>query len=438
MKKKRRKIILYSVIVLVSAIIVLIVFRTSDISPPYLSDLMIEYHPIPEDENALTILKEANILLDDFYDNTTLPDEVAFFIVPIDEYNPKDMEQLIAENTEVFKLFEKAIELKRLQFPEVTHLNQRIPYLAPLRHFNRLQINRSLHFFKNGDEKKAFDLLIDDVRFGTMIEKGGGDEIHFLVGRSIKGTALTRFREFLSETDLNSDSLRPYISELSNYSEDTEDYIFCLKSIFRLFSWMIDECSDRKMIEPDYIYYSHLWEHIVLRYYLKPNKTKLLLANGIRECISNAKDPTHWDETYKCSVPVIMSFKDFLLKGENSRGKDINSYQLAFINMTIESRKRAILSLNTTRLLIALKCYKLENGDLPDFLDELVPDYIDAVPIDDYDGKPLRYSKDKKIIYSVGPDMKDTGGPTIEELEKEDKPGSVLWNVDDPAFKIDF
>ena len=79
------------------------------------------------------------------------------------------------------------------------------------------------------------------------------------------------------------------------------------------------------------------------------------------------------------------------------------------------------------------------NGELPETLDELVSEYIDSVPIDGYDGKPLRYSKEKKIIYTIGHNLKDTGGPDPEELLKRRiKPGHISWRVDDPGILINF
>jgi hypothetical protein len=64
---------------------------------------------------------------------------------------------------------------------------------------------------------------------------------------------------------------------------------------------------------------------------------------------------------------------------------------------------------SSLQLLIALKCYKRATEALPESLTELVPEYIDAVPIDDYDGKPMTYSKEKRIIYTVGPWLEETG-----------------------------
>jgi hypothetical protein len=78
--------------------------------------------------------------------------------------------------------------------------------------------------------------------------------------------------------------------------------------------------------------------------------------------------------------------------------------------------------------LLALKIYKMRHDKLPESLSELVPEFFPQVPIDDFDGKPFRYLPDKKIIYSVGPGLKDFGGEARHK-------GSDDYNL---PFKIEF
>ena len=70
----------------------------------------------------------------------------------------------------------------------------------------------------------------------------------------------------------------------------------------------------------------------------------------------------------------------------------------------------------------------MRHDKLPESLSELVPEFLSQVPKDDFDGKPFRYLPDKKLIYSVGPDLKDDGGNGIEKHSE---------NYDIP-FKIEF
>jgi hypothetical protein len=68
------------------------------------------------------------------------------------------------------------------------------------------------------------------------------------------------------------------------------------------------------------------------------------------------------------------------------------------------------VQLQATRTILALRAYQLAHGNLPPDLNALVPEFLEAVPVDDFDGQPLRYSAEKKIVYSVGKNLKDDGG----------------------------
>ena len=106
--------------------------------------------------------------------------------------------------------------------------------------------------------------------------------------------------------------------------------------------------------------------------------------------------------------------------------------------------------MSVTQTLIAIKAFKMKTGRLPKTLDELVPENLAAVPLDDFDGKPLRYSPEKKILYSVGKDLKDVGGFTREETLKwwqkeypyrspEDAPSEPpVWDLPNPSWPIEF
>jgi hypothetical protein len=63
---------------------------------------------------------------------------------------------------------------------------------------------------------------------------------------------------------------------------------------------------------------------------------------------------------------------------------------------------------------LVLRKYRLETGEFPRRLDELVPDFMSALPTDPYDvnGRPLCYARtaDGYLLYSVGYDRDDDGG----------------------------
>ncbi|HEX7578346.1 MAG TPA: hypothetical protein VF430_09950, partial [Verrucomicrobiae bacterium] len=92
------------------------------------------------------------------------------------------------------------------------------------------------------------------------------------------------------------------------------------------------------------------------------------------------------------------------------------------------TKSRESVNANATQLLLALKIYTMRHDKLPESLSELVPEFFPQVPMDDFDGKPFRYLPDKKLIYSVGPDLKDSGGEGSRKNSKDY----------DLPFKIEF
>jgi hypothetical protein len=63
-----------------------------------------------------------------------------------------------------------------------------------------------------------------------------------------------------------------------------------------------------------------------------------------------------------------------------------------------------LAQLHLTRLFLALRCYELERGGLPEKLDGLAPGYLSEIPLDPYTDAPFVYEPDAQppCLYSVG------------------------------------
>lgn len=55
-------------------------------------------------------------------------------------------------------------------------------------------------------------------------------------------------------------------------------------------------------------------------------------------------------------------------------------------------------------------------------LSDLVPEYLEAIPRDPADGKPLRGRIDRRVVYSIGPDLADDAGRSGFETGEDDDP----------------
>ncbi len=99
------------------------------------------------------------------------------------------------------------------------------------------------------------------------------------------------------------------------------------------------------------------------------------------------------------------------------------------------------VSYESTVAILALKRWRLEKGEYPEDLRELVSaGLLKELPMDPYSDKPLVYRKtdDDFILYSVGRDFTDNGGKIVEERGDVQKWGThddgdaVFWPVPKP------
>jgi hypothetical protein len=81
---------------------------------------------------------------------------------------------------------------------------------------------------------------------------------------------------------------------------------------------------------------------------------------------------------------------------------------------------------------LAVERYRIQTGQWPQSLANLVPQYLPEVQFDPFDGAALRYRRleDGVVIYSVGWDRKDHGGQLTREITPPEGAdlGFRLWD----------
>jgi len=435
-----------------------------DESPPDDSDLRVERLDIPDDQNAFTYFEQvAQVLYWPGYEPPEDEDEEERDEVSDDAEAKAEQEkkalldrmlegetwdenlatEILERNEETFVLFEKGLACPHFQVPRAEGIDADVSYAFGYLALARLHCLRALALVKEGHEERAFEEAMKVVRFGHRIEGAKGGLITYFIGLTVKGLGVDMLRELVSESSLPPDRLKVYADRLASLGPNEEglaDTLRCeyeweigILEDFRAGKHSLDEFRDggEERGRP---------KQIPTSFVFKPNETRRLCAEMFRPIIDNVPKPYVEMQPREKPWPEEWGTLRCLLSG-NAVGKMLYSVLVPATKQVLELKVRAKTEVAATRLLIAMKAYKMEQGRLPETLEELVPEYIDAVPLDDFDGKPMRYNPGKRVIYSVGEDLKDDGGMTKEEQEvwwKEEGYKPDVWDMPDPSFPIEF
>jgi hypothetical protein len=114
----------------------------------------------------------------------------------------------------------------------------------------------------------------------------------------------------------------------------------------------------------------------------------------------------------------------------------LSSILIPALSKSFETAARIEAGDACAQVAVAMTHYRLDHGNLPAHLADLVPAYLDTIPLDPFDGQPLRLviRNNQWIIYSVGPDLKDNGGIANENRSG----GNVIFTLKakpEPATK---
>ncbi len=379
------------------------------------SDLKVKIIAVPQKDNAYFDLIKLNKVPENEF-------KIIQNMITSKKWDDKTAKDILSRNTHNLTYFAKAANKPYYQdqnsINPLKATTNDVPAITYSMTASRLSVLRAIYLAKQGKDKEAIEEALNSVKVGQNIQKSqSADFFEYLMGSVIKYQGLEAIQKILPTTKLNSNDLKAYAKTLDEYSKNEELIITILKNEYRIQAHIVDESS------------YPLLETYKLKntFNFKPNETKLLFANSIRESIKQAKEPYKKGTKKIDKEPPSFSYLKFFLV-ENSAGTlifDLWNFQNSdLLNRHYEEDVRVA----ATQTLMALKAYKQDTNRLPSSLNELVPEYLSSVPRDPYDEKNLKYSETKKIIYSVGKDKISSGGSV----------GDNWREMSDPTFRISF
>lgn len=427
MKKRKRVPLSIAVAagVLSLSIIAGLVCLLTDQSHPKDGDLRVSRADIPDVENAFHYFDKA---AEKLYWPEDKEEQIAG-MVEDKNWDSKLADELVERNGEVFDYLERGLKCSHFQVPEIREYDTPLPYLSPWRDIAMLGSIRASSLIKRGKDREAFGEAMRIIRFGHMIEDCRGGVVNYLTGATVKHIGLSRLRTMLPTATLEPELLRGYIEELGRYKASEKGLAYAFRLEYMIASkTVVDVTAGELKLEDLGREGTEYPKSLKMGYFFQPNKTRRIFAQTHRILIENI--PKTYVEAEHLELPDrsgrFGTVKLFL--SVNVIGKILYEMIIPGLDGIQMQKCRENISVSATQLLLAIKCHKNETRELPQSLGELVPVYFEEIPEDDFDGGPMKYSAQKKIIYSVGYDLEDSGGSERGEL----------WKTEDPTFRIGF
>lgn len=416
------------------------IFLGRDEAPVNDRDLWLSKIEIPKEENAFYPLIRASEKI--YLPKEKEKSELFTKMADGEKWDSEFAEELIKNNEEAFSYFEKALELPYFQIPEwqdpkTIGFEKIIPGMSGLTNIAKLNSIRANYLLSQGKDRESLDLIVKTIKMGQIIEDSPRPAlISYLVGIAIKEIGLQRLRTMIPNLTLSSGILKDYVAELDQFKNNEEGLIKAMKMEYISFTntkSKIDaafagkaskqELEKLGMEETSF----EIRAATELNYLYKPNQTQRIFAEYYRNFIDNANKDC--GEVKLLEVKSLAPYSKIrMLFTENVVGKIFHDIVAVSFSGLFDKKCLEDFSVIGTQTLMSIKAYQIETGKIPLYLNELVPEYFPEVPKDPFDGKLIKYSSEKKIIYSVGEDLKDSGGSEGKD-----------WRImEDPTFKIEF
>jgi hypothetical protein len=369
------------------------------------SDLIPVRIEVAVESNAFwTLVKATNELywpdtlssrLDDLSNNTNWDESVAA--------------EALEKNRHCLDLFDEAMRQPFLLVPEPKSFEEEYSYLSGWKAVSRVESIRLFAAFRENNENEAFDSAFKIIEFGQRAENSGGQILHYLVGAAIKSIGLRRIQQILPQSALPETNLVGLINKLDHFKANQEGLTNSIKAEYQIECKTLDELAAGKIPTADSDSNQMSFSPGV-KLLFNPTKTKIEFARAdrvLRDNLSRGFSEIPWSE-----MPVVKTNATIwqrMISG-NAIGDILYQMLVPSLKPFASRVSHENVDVTATQILVALKIYKMRHGKLPTSLSELVPEFFPEVPMDNFDGKPFRYRPDKKLIYSVGPDLRDSDG----------------------------
>lgn len=327
------------------------------------------------------------------------------------------MEAILATNAPAITLLRRGLDCTACQPPLVTNLASfatvKITPLLSVAKVLRLDSRWRTH---HGDLRGALGDCLDVLHYADLEGRNSTTLIICMVAQAVLAMGIQASSDLVASNQLDEASLLTLDGVLRKLDVGRTGMPDAMRGEFQFSSGLIDDLRWGRVRDArpntDAALRAHWLKYGAPHFLLKPNETRFFYAEGAREAIRNI--PLPFKAMKFCDMEADLGLTEAhrwrAFWHGNAAGKMLIAATYPAIESVLKARCQAECDCAGLRLAIACQRYEPKTGHLPEKLDDLVPTFIEAVPADPFDGQPLRYSRARRIVWSVGENLRDDNG----------------------------
>lgn len=354
---------------------------------------------------------------------------------------------LVAQNKTSLDQVRRGTRCPACLMPPVVSIDADLSCVSRWQNLGRLMAAKARHDRLAGHYAEATDTCLELLRFSDLVQSNAECELIYLISISILSRGTSQIQDLARDASVPPADLQRLATALGNVGPPVPGQIRALKAEYWMDDQVINDFRNGKYGLNDFLVVdadtSHrkpfrpLTRWLMPRYLLQPNRTKRVFAELYRGFIADA--PRCYSAMVR-SVPAeireLESEDRLRFVRPNLIGRVLYGVLALTGNASLEKKCRAECTLAATRLIVACHAYRRQNARFPETLQSLVPAYIPAIPLDPFDGQPFRYSPAKCCVYSVGKDLKDSGGSSKPLPQASTYYPTPPWDTEDAVFAL--
>ena len=349
----------------------------------------------------------AVVLLDQAWSRFRSTNELSELRQARNRNKPLDIEKarrIVATETETLRLIHEAFrqpECELVVAPVWTTNEVNVPGWGTLGQLAAVDAELQSNGSPTGiDWSSALDL----VRLGHRLEDCGGGDFHYWMALRMKLAGLRLFQRWAARFQGPPEELVRQAGALAAFPANGTGLTNAVSWRFQHFFLELSNT----MASATILGASEV--HLPIpRLFYDPERTR---SRRARQCLTLLKafaEPAGGNLPPATLPTNRLSSVRLLLRG-NALGEILEDMNRSTDESLLSTHHQENNEVSATRVILALRAFELETGELPSSLTALVPRYLDAIPSDAFDGQPLRYSREQRKLWSVGSNRVDDGG----------------------------